>query len=187
MSLVKSYVRFGLRRGNHNKVDAIKGVLTKADGTVVAKKAGVYFKFTDDSVLAFGSIGDSLDLSYSEVKDMVYSTRGEYDFGQILLQVFAYKMPGIDSALKLALLHHYVSKDPPAGLVTNTLDYQVVDKLIIKLQPYGDNFCMTLHINASGEAKAVCDASKCTRRICGDVIRRRMVQQTSLIAKSSKR
>lgn len=183
MSLVKSYLRFDVSARPHKKIDGVKGIRVNRDGSVVARKAGVYFKLDGDSVTAFGSIGEGLDLSYSQVKDTVVRARGGTGCGEIVIQVFQCAVPGVTSSVKLAMLHHNIALAPPPGLTVNALDFQVFDKLVVKLSPYKDEFDVTFHIDSLGAASVACDASRCKRSIGSDLFRTRMEQLNSLISR----
>lgn len=180
LRLVKTYVSFDLGGGPSNKSTSIKGLYRKANGTMLGNMNGVMFKFGKRRAMVVGSVGHCCRLSFDEVNTLVYQVTGvENPSGNVVIRVFHTHLPAVSSNVNLALLHHRIATRPPRGILTSTLDYQVSDKLVVKLCPYKDGFAVTIRVGGDGYAEIAGDARRCVKsmptvdtfsRRCNDVM-----------------
>lgn len=173
MILRKSYISYDIGGYRHRGFKKVKAMRKATDGTLVGKHSGAYYKFSKDSATVFGSVGDGAGLSYLEADEMVSKIVGFRVRGKVFCQVFHVDFTSVRSNVQLALLHNRIAANPPRGLVSSTLDYQVSDRLIVKLSPYEDGFLFTVRVDKDGLVEATCDASACANTQKKEVFRRR--------------
>lgn len=181
MFLKKTYIVFDTRGVASRDAKGVKGLRKAADGTTLGKKKGVFFKFSKNRVVGFGAIGEGLEFSYAEADKSVSDVVGIRVRGKVVVQVYHLKLPSISSKVQLALLHNRIAATPPKGLVTSTLDYQVSDKLVVKISPYQDKFALTFRLDCNGSIEVICDARACRYSVCSEVFRRRCVAVLAMI------
>lgn len=180
LRLVKTYLVFDLGSWSLNKSKSVKGLHRKAKGSMLGNINGVFFKFCRGRVMVVGPVGDACRLSFGEVDAIVCEVTGVNNCrGKVVTQVFHTHLPAVSSSVKLALLHHRIANRPPRGLLTSTLDYQVSDKLVVKLRPYQDGFSVTMRVSRDGSVEIAGDARGCVPlmptveaflRRCSDVL-----------------
>jgi len=180
LRLMKTYLVFDIGDGPCSKSKSVKGLYRKADGTMLGNINGVFFKFCKGRVMVVGPIGDDHRLSFGEVDAVVCQVTGVGNCrGKVVTQVFHTHFLAVSSSVKLALLHHRIANRPPRGLLSSTLDYQVSDKLVVKLRPYQDGFSVTIRVSRGGSVEIAGDARGCVNsmltvetflRRCSDVL-----------------
>lgn len=173
MSQQKAYVKFDLRGLPCKDIKGTKGLCEDAKGNMVGKKNGVYFRFDKLQVVAFGPIQEGRGLTPREVDETVSSVVGCKVCGVVVLQIYYTRLLKINTSVQLALLHHRLARQPPVGLIESVLDFQICDKLVLKLAPYRDGFSATFRIDCSGAVEILCDARRCSNTLCGEDFRRR--------------
>jgi len=178
---VKTYLVFDIGDRALNKSKSVRGLYRQANGTVLGNINGVFFKFHRCRAIVFGPVGDACRLSYDEVDAVVSKVTGvAKPKGKVATQVFHARVPAVTCSVKLALIHHRIATRPPTGLLTSTLDFQVSDKLVVKLRPYRDGFAVMIRVGPDGSAEIAGDARGCVNstptadvfcRRCEDVLR----------------
>ena len=181
MLLQKSYIVFDLGCRTCAHIKSTRGLCNAADGSIVGNKNGVIFKFNSSRVVVVGSVGDSGALSCAEVDKTVSSVTGFRVCGKIVIQVYHAFLPEVCSKVQHALLHNRLAANPPKGLLKNTLDYQVSEKLVLKLSPYKDGFVLNIRIDCKGFAEIMCDGRGCKHELGSDVFHRRCVSVMQVI------
>lgn len=171
----KSYIVFDLGRRSCTNINSTKGLRKAADGSTLGNKKGVFFRFYADRVVVFGSVGDGGLLSFADVDETVARVVGSVVRGKVVVQVYHTSFPGMCSKVQQALLHNRIAKNPPIGLLKSTLDYQVSDKLVLKLSPFRDGFVLNIRIDCKGFAEIMCDARPCKGALDSSVFHRRCV------------
>lgn len=173
MILRKSYISYDTGGYRHRGGSNVRAMRKAKDGTIVGKNSGAYYKISKNGAVVFGSIGPGTSLSYVQADDMVSRIVGFRVRGKIFCQVFHADFASVRSNVQLALLHNRIAANPPRGLASSTLDYQVSDKLIVKLSPYKDGLVFTVRVDKKGLVEATCDARPCATTQRSEVFRRR--------------
>lgn len=173
MILRKSYISYDIGGYHHKRLDKVKAMRRAHDANVVGRNSGAYYKFSEQGAVVFGPIGPGTSVSYEQADDTVSKIVGFRARGKIFCQVFHADFASVRSNVQLALLHTRIAANPPRGLASSTLDYQVSDKLIVKLSPYKDGLLFTVRVDNNGLVEAMCDARPCATTQRSDVFRRR--------------
>lgn len=181
MLLQKSYIVFDLGSRTCAHIKSTRGLCNAADGSVLGNKNSVIFKFDASRVVVVGSVGDTGALSRADVDETVSSVAGFPVCGKIVVQVYHTFLPEMCSKVQQALLHNRLAANPPRGLLKSTLDYQVSEKLVLKLSPFKDGFVLNIRIDCRGFAEIMCDARGCKQALGSDVFRRRCVSVMQMI------
>ncbi|CAM9702683.1 unnamed protein product [Ectocarpus sp. 6 AP-2014] len=185
MHLKKSYIVFDFDKQPSRDVDNIKHLYKDTNSNWVGKQKGVCFKFSKNRVVAFGAVGESCDLSYCDIDDIVFAAKGRRVPGDIVLQIYHGRLPIVYSKAQLVILHHKIAIHPPKGLVMNTMDLQASDVLMVKLSPYVDGFCLSIRVDAEGLVQVLGDARGCEKKRSSEVFRRRSVAAIRSLHESS--
>ena len=181
MLLQKSYIVFDLGSRTCAHVKSTRGLCNASDGSILGNKNGVVFKFNASRVVVVGSVGDGGALSRADVDQTVSSVTGFPVCGKIVVQVYHMLLPEVRSKVQQALLQHRLAANPPRGLLSSTLDYQVSEKLVLKLSPFKDGFMLNVRIDCRGFAEIMCDARVCKHALSSDVFHRRCISVIQMI------
>lgn len=173
--LKKSYIVFDFGTMPCRDVDNIKHLHKDADSTWVGHQKGVCFKFSENRVVVFGSVGEGCSMLFRDVDDIVSAAKGRSVQGDVVLQIYHGRLPMVYSKAKQAILHNEIASKPPKGLVTNTLDFQASSMLMVKLSPYVDGFSLSIRVDAEGFVQVLADARGCEVKRSSEVFRRRTV------------
>ena len=181
MLLQKSYIVFDLGSRTCAHIKSTRGLCSAADGSTLGNKNGVIFKFNAGRVVVVGSAGDGGVLTCADVDNTVSSVAGFPVRGKVVVQVYHTFLPEVCSKVQQALLHNRLAANPPRGLLKSTLDYQVSEKLVLKLSPFKDGFVLNIRIDCRGLAEIMCDARGCKHALGCSVFHRRCISVMQII------
>ena len=173
MILKKSYIVFDLDGRPSRDANSIKRLYQANDCTWIGHQKSACFMFSANRVIVFGPVGAGCSLSFGDVDGIVSSAKGVPVLGKVVLQIYHARLPMVRCKAQQAVLHSKIAAAPPKGLLTNTLDFQASNNLVLKLSPYRDGFKFVVQVDSDGLVAVLCDARACDKPPCADAFRRR--------------